>query len=73
VVAQFFMLGWARCGFDKMYVGTHYGELVFFNTVESVGHVLFMIGMPGAVSIKSASGHVTLNFYFCICWDPWVM
>jgi hypothetical protein len=24
---------------------------------------------PGAVSIKSALGHVMPNFYFCILWD----
>jgi hypothetical protein len=28
--AQFFILGWARCGFHKKNVGTIHTELVFF-------------------------------------------
>jgi hypothetical protein len=34
------MLGWARCGFDKKDVGTHYTKIMFFHPVESAGHVV---------------------------------
>jgi hypothetical protein len=54
-------------------VGSRYAELVFLHLVGFAGHVLhfgasvvrnidaFIIGRPGAVSIKSAPGHVMLN------------
>jgi hypothetical protein len=40
VDVQFFMLGWARCGFHKMSTGTRYAELVFLHLVGSAGHLL---------------------------------
>jgi hypothetical protein len=59
---------------------TSYTELMFLHLVGSAGHIvqsylavvqnvnalLFMLGGPGAVSIKSTPGHVTLNLCFCI-------
>jgi hypothetical protein len=34
------MLGWDWYGFCKKRTGTRYVKLVFFNAVESVGHVV---------------------------------
>jgi hypothetical protein len=34
------MLGWDRYRFDKKCAGTCYDELVFFDPVGSVGHVV---------------------------------
>jgi hypothetical protein len=36
----FFTLGWARCDFHKKHARTCYAELVFFNPMEFVGHVV---------------------------------
>jgi multisubunit Na+/H+ antiporter MnhB subunit len=80
------MLGWNRYGFHKKRTETHYAELVIFYPMGSVGHVvhsgvfgvrnvdalLFMLGGPGAISIKRTPGHVTSNLCFCIRWDLWV-
>jgi hypothetical protein len=35
----FFMLGWDRYRFNKKRDGTHYAELVFFNSIGFVGHI----------------------------------
>jgi hypothetical protein len=40
--------------------------------VSGVGNIdalFFMLGWAGAVSVKSVSGHLMPNLYFCICWD----
>jgi hypothetical protein len=71
--ALFFMLMLDRYGFNKERIRTRYAELVFLHLVGSAGHVVhssvsgvrnidalfFMLKWPGAVSIKSALGHVT--------------
>jgi hypothetical protein len=36
----FFVLGCARCGFDKKRAGTHYTELVFLHPGRFAGHVV---------------------------------
>jgi hypothetical protein len=38
--AQFFMLGWDRCGFQEKRVGISYAKLVFLHLVGSAGHVV---------------------------------
>jgi hypothetical protein len=77
------MLGWSECGFHKKHVGRCYAKLMFLHPVGSTGHVshygasghkisehyFSCLGGLDAVSIKSVSGHVTLNLYFCIRWD----
>jgi hypothetical protein len=79
----FFKLSFARFGFHKKHIGTHYAELVFLHLVGYVGHVvnsspseaqnidaLFScLGEPVVVSIKSTTGHVTPNLHFCIWLD----
>jgi hypothetical protein len=80
VDALFFMVGWVRCGFHKKRARTRYPECVFLHPVGFAGHivhsgvsrarnvdVLFSCsGRPGAVSIKSETGHVMPNLCFCI-------
>jgi hypothetical protein len=36
----FFILGWARCGFHKKHGGTRCAELVFLQSMGSIGHVV---------------------------------
>jgi hypothetical protein len=73
--ALFFMLGWDHYGFDKKYVGTRYVELMFLHPVRSAGHYetethyFSCSGGSGAVSLKIASGHVTLKLCFRIRLD----
>jgi hypothetical protein len=87
VDALFFMLRSAQCGIHKKRDGTHYTELLFLHLVAYVGHIVhsdaprdetwmhyFSCSFgPGAVSIKSAPGHITSNLCFCIQWDLQVM
>jgi hypothetical protein len=57
------MLDWARRGFHKKLIRTSYAEHVFcFMWDLRVTYCL-----PGAVSIKSSSGQVTLNMCFASC------
>jgi hypothetical protein len=63
--------------------GTRYAALVFLHQVGWAGRIVyssasgaqnfdalfFMLGWPGAVSIKNEPGHVTQNLCFCILWD----
>jgi hypothetical protein len=74
------MLGWGQCGFHKKCAGTCYIELISLYPVGSVDHVVHSgmsgrkmwthyfscSGGPGAVSRKSATGHVMPNLCFCI-------
>jgi hypothetical protein len=67
----------------KKCAGIRYTKLVFLHSVGSVGHVVhsgasgretsthsfLCSGGPGAVSMKSVSGHVTPNLCFCIHLD----
>jgi hypothetical protein len=83
MITLFFMLSWDRYRFDRKHARTHYAELLFLHLVRSVGHIgysgasghemsthhFYCAGGPGAVSIKSALGHVTSYLCFCIRWD----
>jgi hypothetical protein len=80
-----FMVWWDCYMFDKKCIGTRYVELVFLHPVGSAGHLVhsgpsiarnvdalsFVLwwARGGAVSIKSAPGHVTSNWCFFIWWD----
>jgi hypothetical protein len=55
VDAQFFMLGWAWCGFHKKHVGTSSTEVVFLHPVGSTGHVVH--------SVASGARNVNLLFF----------
>jgi hypothetical protein len=87
VDALFFMIVWASCCFIKKRTGTRCSELVFCYPVGSACHAvnsgaymernidaLFSSsGGPSAISIKSVTGHVTLNLSLSIQFDLWVM
>jgi hypothetical protein len=70
-----YILESARCRFHKKHTGTHYIKLVVLHPVGSVGHIVHpgrktsthyfpCLGGTGMDSIKSVSGHVTLNLFF---------
>jgi hypothetical protein len=75
VDALFFMPVWARYDFHKNRTGTRYTELMFLLPVGYAGNVAHFdssgarnidppfsfSGGPDAISIKSMSGHITLN------------
>jgi hypothetical protein len=81
--ALFFLLLWTWCSFYKKRVETRYVQLVFFHPVGFAGHVVhsgasgernvitlfFKLGWDQYNSTKSAPGHMTPNFSFCIRWD----
>jgi hypothetical protein len=59
------MLGWHRYGFYKKRVGTCYAELVFLNSVGSMGHVVHS-GASGVRNIEAI--FVTIGWHrygFC--------
>jgi hypothetical protein len=79
VEALFFMLRWDPYGFHKKHVRTRYTELVVFCIrwdvrvmlyisvcpgCETSSHYFSYSGRPGAVSIKSAPGHVMPKLCF---------
>jgi hypothetical protein len=78
VDALFFMLRWAQCGLNKKRTQTHYTELEFsimwdlcvtrcilvHPWCEMSTHHFSSSSRPGAVSIKSTSGHVSPNLCF---------
>jgi hypothetical protein len=41
VIAEFFIIGWDRYGFDKKRTGTLYSEPMFLHLVGSVGHQVY--------------------------------
>jgi hypothetical protein len=79
----FFKISWGRYGFDKKRFRTRYAELLFSHPVRYAGQVVhfgasleriidtlfFKLGCDQNGFPKSASGHVMLNFIFCIRWD----
>jgi hypothetical protein len=81
--AIFFMLRWARFGFDKNRTGTRYVELVCFASSGTYGSVVRFgtlgvqnvdasfscLGRPGSDPTNSAPGDVTPNLYFYSWWD----
>jgi hypothetical protein len=58
--ALFFMLGWPRCGLHKKHAGTRCAELVFLNSVGSVGHEVHS-GAFGARNVNA--------LFFILGWD----
>jgi hypothetical protein len=81
--ALFSLPGWDRYGFDEKHVGTRYAGLVFLHPMDlwitlcilvhpgraTATHYFSCSGATGRDLMKSTSGHVTLNMYFCIRWD----
>jgi hypothetical protein len=54
------MLWWARCGFDKKRVRTHYAELLFLHPMGSTGPILHL----GAFGVKNVDALI-----FMLRWD----
>jgi hypothetical protein len=77
------MLGWDRCGFQKMHVGTRYVELVFLHPVgysghfehsgesgrETSTHYFSRSGGTGTDSTQMRARTCYTELMFCIRWD----
>jgi hypothetical protein len=50
----FFMLEWARCGFQKTHIWTSYAELVFLHLVRSMGNIVH----SGASGVRNVNAIV---------------